>query len=423
MRLHHRSHDGPASEGRLPDTADVGTEDDEEVPPRLARDLLAPRLARVILTVALLNYLIITTLNILSQDLSPAILTAGLIGQAAIFVIQLGHSRPGAAQAPRWQRGVSLGAQALLTYLPIVVFRAQWGAMAGFFAGSLLLLLPSAAAWGMYAAVGLSMLVPPALDGRSVLDSVYLCQSTLLTGLVVYGLTRLTDLVRVLHDTRGRLARMAVAQERLRFARDLHDLLGYSLSAITLKSELIHRLVPTHPRRAMEEIHDVLAISRQSLADVRIVASGLRDMSLEQELTSAESLLRAAEVNVSVRMRLGTLNRRVDTVLAAVLREAITNLLRHSKAGRCVIEAVQENGRVRLSVENDGVDPAYRDVSPHSGSGLGNLALRLREVSGGMTTERDNEGTFLLVAWAPAAPVAQQSGPADDTVSAAGPAA
>ena len=92
---------------------------------------------------------------------------------------------------------------------------------------------------------------------------------------------------------------MAVAQERLRFARDLHDLLGYSLSAITLKSELTHRLVPKNPDKAQNELVEILDISRKALADVRAVASGYRELSLENESESARSLLLAADVAVT----------------------------------------------------------------------------------------------------------------------------
>ncbi|MFJ4712038.1 sensor histidine kinase [Streptomyces sp. NPDC088785] len=372
--------------------------------------MLAPRLARIILMGALLSFLCITMLNVLSAGLGAGLDLAALACVLAIFALQLRHSRPQAHRAPWREKVAALGAQALLTYLPIFVFKAQWGGMAGFLAGSLLLLLPSRLGWALYAAVGLSMALPPAFEGRPFLDSFYLGQSTLLTGLVVFGLTRLTELVRVLHDTRGELARMAVTKERLRFSRDLHDLLGYSLSAITLKTELIHRLVPTHPQRALTEIHDVLAISRQSLADVRTVASGLRDMSLVEEVANAEGLLTAAEVNVRVEMHAGAMSQQVSTVLAAVLREAITNLLRHSKADTCLIETVQENGRVRMRVENNGVDPDYRDPSAHSGSGLGNLTTRMHEIGGELRTDTGPDHTFRLVAEAPAFPERIPSG-------------
>jgi two-component system sensor histidine kinase DesK len=385
-------------------------------------DFPAPRLARVILTVALISYLVVTVLNLVGTHHSPLAMSVSLGCLCLIFLLQLRHSSSGGRHAPTWQKTLTLTAQALLTYLPIAAFHSQWGSMAGFFAGSLLLLLPGRWAWPLYGVVGLSMLIPPAVGGLSIRETVYMSQSTLLTGLVVYGLSRMAELVQTLHDTRGQLAGMAVTKERLRFARDLHDLLGYSLSAITLKSELIHRLILTHPRRAMDEISEVLTISRQSLADVRAVSSGLRSMSLEQELGSAQSLLEAADVEVRVENRLGTIDQRVDSVLAAVLREAITNLLRHSRAGLCSMEVTQEAGWVRLSVSNDGVDPAYRDVSPHSGSGLGNLRTRMQATSGRLTVTYGPGGTFELVAEAPAHPV-EFTGPDDAMLPAQDPAA
>ncbi|WP_411128581.1 sensor histidine kinase [Streptomyces sp. x-19] len=386
-------------------------------------DLPAPQLARVILTVALLSYLSVTVLNLLGTDLPTPSLLTSLVCLALIFALQLRHSGAAVRWAPVQHRTLTLGVQALLTYLPIVVFHSQWGAMAGFLAGSLLLVLPGRWAWPAYGFVGLTMLIPPTLDGLSILETVYLAQSTLLTGLVVYGLTRMTELVQALHDTRSQLAGLAVARERLRFARDLHDLLGYSLSAITLKSELIHRLIPVQPRRAMEEVSEVLSISRQSLADVRAVSSGLRSMSLEQEMRSAQSVLEAADVEVRLEIRLGALGQEVDSVLAAVLREAVTNVLRHSRAGTCVLTAVQEEGRVRLSVSNDGVDPSYRDESPHSGRGLGNLRERLQSTHGTLTVTRGPGGTFGLVAEAPARPPRRLAAPDDAGLGAQEPAA
>ncbi|MFD3333899.1 sensor histidine kinase [Streptomyces sp. NPDC058700] len=376
------------------------------------QDLPAPRLARTVLTVALLGYLSVTALNLAGEQLHLPQLITSVVCLVLIFCLQLGHSRPGARRAPVRQRATTLSAQALLTYLPIAVFHSQWGAMAGFLAGSLLLLLPSRWGWPAYGLVGLTMLVPPTLDGLSLQETVYLCLSTLLTGLVVFGLSRMTELVLALHETRGQLAGMAVTKERLRFARDLHDLLGYSLSAITLKSELIHRLIPTHPERAMDEVSEVLTISRQSLADVRSVSSGLRRMSLEQELGAARSLLQAADVDVRTDIRLSGLDPQVDSVLAAVLREAVTNLLRHSRVGTCTLEAVAEDGWVRLTVVNDGVDPDYRDESPDSGSGLGNLRARLRSASGKLTVSR-RAGTFRLTAEAPAHPLPRLATPDD----------
>ncbi|WP_405796258.1 sensor histidine kinase [Streptomyces sp. NBC_01506] len=369
-----------------------------------SRHLPAPRLSRMILLAALLCYVGVTMLNIVSSQVSGLHEIGALLCLVVIFVLQLVHSRPGANAAPARWKLLTLGTQAGLTYLPLLVFKAQWGSMAGFLAGSILLLLPPRPAWTLYGAVGLSMLAPPLLTERSTVDTFYFVQSTLLTGLVVYGLTRLVDVIHLLHETRGELTRVAVTKERLRFARDLHDLLGYSLSAITLKGELIHRLLPAHPARARTEVEDVLAISRQSLADVRGVASGYRDMSLRDEIDSAESVLNAADVTVGVRIRIGAVGQALDTVLATVLREAVTNVLRHSHASHCEITADHDGELVRLSVSNDGVLPDYRDPSPHSGKGLGNLEVRLNAVNGRLTVERRDDATFRLTASAPLLP-------------------
>ncbi|MCX5141941.1 MULTISPECIES: sensor histidine kinase [unclassified Streptomyces] len=352
---------------------------------------------------AVLSYLVIIALNIFATDLQVGVKALAVAVLAAVFVIQLVHSAPDANRAPAARKCLTLGTQALLTYLPVLFFGAQWGSMAGFLAGSLLLMLPTRAGWTLYGLVGVSMFLAPFLKGYPLVDTFYSGQSTLLTGLVVYGLSRLAELIQELHSARDEVARMAVTQERLRFARDLHDLLGYSLSAITLKSELIHRLIPKQPDRAMAEVEDVLSISRQSLADVRRVASGFRDMSLTQEIEIAESVLIAARVDVEVRVAISDISQRIENVLAAVLREAVTNVLRHSEAQRCVIEASQGADRVRLSVLNDGTDPGHRDPSPHSGSGLGNLQLRLSEVGGSLVSGQKNNGGFQVRAEAPTA--------------------
>ncbi|MFF4404927.1 sensor histidine kinase [Streptomyces sp. NPDC001262] len=367
----------------------------------------APRLARAILLVVLGSFLVMTMLNLGKEHIERGPFILAVIGLTAIFALQLRHSAPGASQAPRRQRVLTLSLQAALTYLPLIVYHWAWGAMAGFLAGSLLLLLSGRVAWPLFALVGVTMLVYPLTHHIGLGDTFYMCESSLLTGLMVFGLSRLAELVSLVHATRGELARMAVANERLRFARDLHDLLGYSLSAVTLKSELIRRTLRSHPDRAEEEVTAVLDISRQALADVRLVASGYRDMNLEQECASARSVLRAAEVEAEVTVSVDEVDPRVETVLATVLREGVTNVLRHSTVRRCTVEAVEKDGVVRLAIVNDGVRPGYKDPAPNSGSGLGNLALRVGAVGGSLTAGVRDGGRFHLVAEAPVKPTGQ----------------
>ncbi|WP_331766182.1 histidine kinase [Embleya sp. NBC_00896] len=355
----------------------------------------------MILNAALLCYFGVTVLNILNAGGSSGRVAAALLCMAGIYALQLVHSSAGAGAASARRKCLTLGAQAALTYLPLAVFSMYWGAMAGFLAGSILLLLPPRWAWPLYALIGASMLPPAILNDTTLVFKVYVVQTTLLTGVVTFGLTRLADVVRALHESREELGRMAVTRERLRFARDLHDLLGYSLSAITLKSELIRRLIAKQPDRAVAETQDVLAISRQALADVRAVASAYRDMSLEEEIRSARTTLGAAGMEVRAEFTAGAVGSRVDTVLATVLREAVTNVLRHSRASRCSIAAVRDGRLVRLTVTNDGVAAEYRDESPHGGGGLGSLAARLSAVGGTLAWQRGAGDTFRLVAEAP----------------------
>jgi two-component system sensor histidine kinase DesK len=233
---------------------------------------------------------------------------------------------------------------------------------------------------------------------------VYITLSTTLTALLVYGLTWLSTLVTQLHSAREELAKMAVARERLRFARDLHDLLGYNLSAITLKSELTHRLVLKHPARAREELVEILQISRQALADVRAVASGYREMSLDEECVSARSVLAAADVHVLMEVEYRDLPVRVSTVLATVLREGITNLLRHSKAESCEISLRQDGTTVTIVMHNDGVPDDPRDSRADGGpggSGIHNLSARVAELGGELDAEFLPQNRFKLCARLP----------------------
>jgi two-component system sensor histidine kinase DesK len=325
----------------------------------------------------------------------------GIVSVLVIFMFQLLHSDARMRRSVGRLKYLTLGAQAVLTYLPLFVFQYNWGAMGAFLAGSFLLTLPTRWGWTLYGLTGLSLVAYAVVSRQSPDLIAYAGISTWLSGMVIYGISRVTELVAVVHEARGELARMAVSNERLRFARDLHDLLGYSLSAISLKSELIRRLLPASPDRAREEVSEVLDISRQALADVRLVASGYRDMSLVQECASAREVLRAAEVEATLTVSVGELPPGVDTVLATVLREGMTNLLRHSRVRACTIEAVQEDGTVRLSVVNDGVEPGGAAVDPHGGSGLGNLTLRVRAMGGTLSAGLRPDGRFHLVATVP----------------------
>ncbi|MBB5136109.1 signal transduction histidine kinase [Thermocatellispora tengchongensis] len=362
-----------------------------------------PRLAFTVTLVVLAGYALIMYINVLDIGPSPAQALGVLACLAAGFALQILHSFRGPRNWPGRRRLLSLAAQALLSYLPLLWLDRPWGSMVGFLSGSVLLAVRDRVRWALYAAIGASVLILSLAAGVSIRYLIYLPVSSLLTGLVVYGISSLSTLVAELYAARDGLARMAVTRERLRVARDLHDLLGYSLSAITLKSELTYRLLPAQPHRAREEVTDILTMARQALADVRTVADGYRAMSLGVEVQSAQSILAAAGIEVRAEVSTPGLPAGVETVLATVLREAITNVLRHSKAQNVTIRATVADGVVRLRVANDGVDrdaPAPID----GGNGLGNLSTRLQAVDGRLSAGIDRDGWFHVTAEAPLTP-------------------
>ncbi|MCK2221771.1 histidine kinase [Actinomadura sp. ATCC 31491] len=184
-------------------------------------------------------------------------------------------------------------------------------------------------------------------------------------------------------------------EERLRAARDLHDLLGHSLAAILLKCELARRLPP---ERARAELADVLAMAERAEHDLRAVSGEHRDLSLAAEADSAGTTLAAAHVRVAAELAHPPLPPEVETALSAVLREAVTNVLRHSPSARhCSIATTAEGDVVRLLVRNDGARAAE---ARRGSSGLGNLTTRLAALGGRLTT-RVAGGWFELEARVP----------------------
>jgi two-component system, NarL family, sensor histidine kinase DesK len=365
---------------------------------------LAPKVARLVVVTVFGCIAVLAFTRVLYYGVGTGAVVLSTIYLIALLSLQILWTSRRAGQLSPLLRYSALFAQACLVYLPMIQYKQSWVGIPGFLAGSVLVVLPPLFGWIAAGLVVVSMGFTQAAFLPQVEPVVYIILSTTLTGLVVYGLTWLSTLVTELHSAREELAKMAVARERLRFARDLHDLLGYNLSAITLKSELTHRLVIKHPARAREELVEILQISRQALADVRAVASGYREMSLDDECVSARSVLAAADVQVQMDVNYRDLPVRIATVLATVLREGITNLLRHSKAEVCEISVQQVGGTVTIEMVNDGVpnDPVdSRSGSGPGGSGIHNLSARVAELGGELTTELQENNKFRLYARLP----------------------
>jgi two-component system sensor histidine kinase DesK len=177
----------------------------------------------------------------------------------------------------------------------------------------------------------------------------------LLGGLLAYSAERRNVLMVKLNQARAELARTAVAEERLRISRDLHDLLGHSLSLIALKSELAGRTIESDPQRAAKEIAELEAVARRSLAEVRQAVTGYRQPSLAAELAAARRMLASAGIDCRVDVP-GTyaLPLAVDALLAWTVREASTNIVRHSGARHARITVAVTGASASAELTDDG---------------------------------------------------------------------
>ena len=196
------------------------------------------------------------------------------------------------------------------------------------------------------------------------------------------------------------ISRLAVSAERLRIARDLHDLLGHALSLIILKSELAGRLIAVSPERAGKEIGDVENAARSMLQEVREALSNYRRPELAVELRSARNLIEAAGLSFSREAdeaALIGLPPEHDEALAWTLREGVTNLVRHSRAKSCKVLLRREDGRVAIEIIDDGRAPETRDgAEPARGTGLAGLKERADILDGRLEAGFREGGGFRL---------------------------
>ena len=180
-----------------------------------------------------------------------------------------------------------------------------------------------------------------------------------------------------LHATRAELADLAVAGERDRLARELHDLLGRTLSLIAVKAELARRLSGKADPSAAAELADVQRLARQAVRDVREAVTGAHAPTVHAELDAAKAALRTAGIAVSVDTIATSIEPAHETTIAWALREAVTNVVKHSGARTCRISLDATNGCTSLDVRDDGSGPGGG-----TGTGLDGLADRIHALGG-----------------------------------------
>jgi two-component system sensor histidine kinase DesK len=205
--------------------------------------------------------------------------------------------------------------------------------------------------------------------------------------------------LRLAHDEISHLAKVA---ERERIARDLHDLLGHTLSLIILKSELASKLADRDIERARTEIRDVERISRDALAQVRHAVGGFRSRGLQAEIDSARDTLTAANVTLEVTLEPIALQPSHEAVLTLAIREGVTNVVRHARATHCALALREIDGAITLTIGDNGHGGASS-----FGHGLNGMRERVESLGGTLVRDSDR-GTTLTIAIPAPAPQAQE---------------
>ncbi|MCI9887397.1 sensor histidine kinase [Micrococcales bacterium 31B] len=208
--------------------------------------------------------------------------------------------------------------------------------------------------------------------------------------LVMLAFARQIEIGRQLRATQHALASAAVAAERSRMSRDLHDILGHSLTVIAVKAELAAKLLEAQPAAAASELGDIERLARTALADVRATVSGRRSVTLSSELVHARQALDSAGIEADLPTAVDAVPPERHTLFGYVVREGVTNVLRHAAARHCRVTV----NSASIAIDDDGTAP--HPGSPGSGTGLAGLAERVREAGGTLTTSRSDLGGFHL---------------------------
>ncbi|MED4653882.1 sensor histidine kinase [Bacillus pseudomycoides] len=185
-------------------------------------------------------------------------------------------------------------------------------------------------------------------------------------------------------------------EERQRIARDLHDTLGHTLSLITLKSQLVEKLIVKNPERASIEAKEITQTSRTALKQLRELISDMRMITVEEELEQIKAILQAANISLEVKQKAssGALSPLEQNIVGMCLREAVTNVVKHSKATECMVSLFETQGELILQVKDNGVG---LQAQSHDGNGILGMKERLALIDGALELDETHPGTMLTV--------------------------
>ncbi|AZJ23418.1 sensor histidine kinase [Bacillus wiedmannii] len=199
-----------------------------------------------------------------------------------------------------------------------------------------------------------------------------------------------------LNEANEQIKDLVKREERQRIARDLHDTLGHTLSLITLKSQLVEKLIVKNPERASAEAKEITQTSRTALKQLRELISDMRMITVEEELEQIKAILQAATIELEIKQETSasSLSPIEQNILGMCLREAVTNVVKHSKATRCTVSVLESQGELILTVEDNGVGLADQN---HDGNGIRGMKERIALIDGFVELGTINPGTLLIV--------------------------
>jgi two-component system sensor histidine kinase DesK len=304
---------------------------------------------------------------------------------------------------------MGLAALAVLAALASVVYGKGWVPLWIYVSAATGMVLPSGPRGRRVAlrgvlAVGACYVFFSWLAHDDATDFLVVLLPVVLIGVAMIGFRQQMELMHELAQARETVAKLATNEERLRLARDMHDLTGQSLSMITLKSELaakrLSKLPATQERdTVLGDLGDIGRVSRQTLHDIREAVSGYRRPTLAIEVITARNALDAAGIRLDddpgLTLRSGTFDADAEAVLAWCLREAVTNVIRHSGAKTCRIRLIQHPGELSLEITDDGHGPGGQDTSAAHGAGLRGMSERLSAEGGRLSLGAAEPGANL----------------------------
>ena len=376
--------------------------------PYVGYRITAARLAGYAFTGVWLLYLVAPLVDLLTQHFSEPYRWGGVTLIVAFCAIYL-SAVPNWAYA-RWYALPALAALAALATTASVLYGGVGASTLWIFVSSSSGLLIRDRRWAVWAVLAsgacyLVFCLTGHVDREEFLVNLL---PTVLVGLGMIGLRRQFQLTAELGRAREEVAQLAASEERLRLARDLHDLTGQSLSMITLKSELAAKLLRRLPDggdrdRAIEQAEEVAAVSRQTLHDIREAISGYRRPTLAVEIIAARAALECAAItahdDAELTLLSGTFDPDVEAALAWCLREAATNVIRHSGARNCHVSLTRRAGSLCLEVRDDGPGTGCESAQAgpeRSGTGLRGMSERLCTLGGSLEVRPSERGFHLM---------------------------